>query len=322
MPIDPNSKEACALTLRDCCKGLLGELINHLDDRSVFNEEQLKNLIKEKAKSYPLDEMELSNSWKCAQDTIKECNENQIGILLNPDFYKITRRSDNEQLPILLFFKGNIHKSTASILYRSIAIIGSREIRVGEGEAGLTKNLKNSLDKLRKDSKHEWSIVSGLAIGCDSIAHKVALELDMRTIAVLPSGLNSQDIYPKANCGLAEEITNSDSGLLVSEYAPKTPIQVFHFPSRNKIQAAMSEVILVLDCHPKSGTIHTLKATVDEGKMIFHNNQIDRETQKLLKGKYHSKPIALEDPSALLSKINQEDSEKTRGGVQPSLGIG
>lgn len=318
MSINLKSKEAFGLALKIYNKDLLGKLLS--SDHTEFTIEALEAFIRA-VPSHTFDPAKISDSWEKAQAIIKECNDNQIGILFRPDCHKITRRPDNEQLPILLFFKGNIQKSVESVLYKSIAIIGSREIRVDEGEEGLTKNLKDNLDKLRRDSKYQWSIVSGLALGCDTIAHKVALELDIRTIAVLPSGLNSRDIYPKANQGLAEKITIQDGGLLVSEYAPKTLIQSFHFPSRDKIQAALSEIVLVLDCHPKSGTLHTLSAARRLKKQILHNDQIEQATKKILEEKFGSKPIKLEDQSSLCNSINPQDSRETQNGVQQSLGF-
>ena len=319
MPIDPNSKEAFALTLKYYRKELLEELLTHLDYLSEFNEKTCEIFIKEKAPSYPFDKMKLSDSWQRAQATICQCNENKIEILLGPDFHKISNQYYKKSQ--ILFYRGTLQQSDESITNRTMAIVGSREIKIAGGEEGLTKNLKDNLDKLCRNSKYKWSIVSGLALGCDTIAHKMALELDIRTIAVLPTGLSSGDIYPPSNRGLAEKIVKQDGGLLVSEYAPKTPIQNFHFPSRDKIQAALSEVLLVLDCHPKSGTLHTLAAAKRLKKRILHNDQMEDVTKKILEEKFGSVPINLEDQSSLCSSINLQDVKRTQDGVQQGLGF-
>ena len=93
--------------------------------------------------------------------------------------------------------------------------------------------------------KYEATIVSGLALGCDTIAHKTALEHSGKTIAILPSTLNN--IIPKENIELAERIA-ANGGLLISEYyeAPKSRNDMIsRFVVRDRLQALFSDAILL-----------------------------------------------------------------------------
>ena len=108
-------------------------------------------------------------------------------------------------------------------------------------------------------------IVSGLAYGVDSIAHRKALEAGGKTVAVLGGGFNH--IYPEAHTDLARTI--AEKGLLLSEYAPFVKPTKFSFPRRNRIIAGLSEGVLITEAGMKSGTIHTKEFAMEYGKDIF-----------------------------------------------------
>lgn len=102
-----------------------------------------------------------------------------------------------------------------------------------------------------------FNIVSGLALGCDTLAHEAALENGAKTIAVLPSGLSK--IYPSKNSELAKEIIES-GGCLISEYTPFEDVNKYSFIARDKIIAALSSAVIAIECGSKSGTMETIKA--------------------------------------------------------------
>lgn len=108
-------------------------------------------------------------------------------------------------------------------------------------------------------------IVSGMAAGIDSIAHKGAIAGGGKTIAVLGSGVDI--CYPASNRALMEDIIAN--GCVVSEYAPGTPPLRGHFPARNRIISGISDGLLVVEAGEKSGTLITADQALDQGKDVF-----------------------------------------------------
>jgi DNA processing protein len=111
-------------------------------------------------------------------------------------------------------------------------------------------------------------IVSGLAIGLDSICHQAALKNNLGTIAVLGSGLDQASFYPKVNFGLAKNII-TQGGLILSEYPIGTKPALHHFPRRNRILAGLSRATIVISGALKSGTLITAQVALDEGREVF-----------------------------------------------------
>ncbi len=110
-------------------------------------------------------------------------------------------------------------------------------------------------------------IVSGLALGIDSIAHKTALKNNIKTIAVPGSGLNDEVLYPKSHLFLARDILSS-SGALLSEYPPSFSATTWSFPKRNRIMAGMSRVILVIEAGEMSGTLITARLGLEYNREV------------------------------------------------------
>ncbi len=109
-------------------------------------------------------------------------------------------------------------------------------------------------------------IVSGLAIGTDTVAHKTVLEYGGKTIAVLGSGFNN--IFPKENIELFEKIVEND-GLIITEYENDMKALKENFPRRNRIVTAISEGILVIEAAYRSGTSITVNNANEQGKLVF-----------------------------------------------------
>ncbi len=102
------------------------------------------------------------------------------------------------------------------------------------------------------------SIVSGLALGVDTCAHKAALAAGLHTLAVPGSGLGKDVIYPRANRALVEDIVASGGGLL-SEYAPDELSRPYYFPERNRLMVGLADAVLVIEAGEKSGTLITAR---------------------------------------------------------------
>lgn len=112
------------------------------------------------------------------------------------------------------------------------------------------------------------SIVSGLALGIDSIAHKTALEHDLHTIAVPGSGLGPHVLYPRSHRVLAEQIIEH-GGALISEFNDDFVATQWSFPQRNRIMAGMSHAVLVIEAEEKSGTLITSKLATEYNRDVF-----------------------------------------------------
>ena len=140
----------------------------------------------------------------------------------------------------------------------SVAIVGSRRP---------TQFGKKSCHKAaRKLASHGWTIVSGLAAGCDTAAHLGALEMQGVTVAVLGNGLGS--VYPSANARLARRIVLR-GGALVSEQSLYTRANGETLVMRNRLQSALSRAVFVGDVSIDSGTFKTIEFARSEQKPVF-----------------------------------------------------
>lgn len=110
-------------------------------------------------------------------------------------------------------------------------------------------------------------IVSGLALGIDSIAHRACLDAGGTTIAVLGTPINR--IYPTRHQNLAKEIV-SQGGCVASEYAPDTPLKYsISFLARNRLISALADVVLVVEAGLRSGTLNTATHALEQGRELF-----------------------------------------------------
>lgn len=111
------------------------------------------------------------------------------------------------------------------------------------------------------------TIVSGLALGIDSIAHRAALHHGLQTVALPGSGLDRSVIHPRSHASLADEIVASGGGLM-SEYDDLMPAGVWAFPKRNRIMAGMCHATLVIEATMKSGTLITSRLATEYNREV------------------------------------------------------
>ena len=112
------------------------------------------------------------------------------------------------------------------------------------------------------------TIVSGLAYGIDSIAHKYALDYGLKTVAFPGSGLDKLVIYPRAHFNLAMQILES-GGTLISEFSNQTEAAPWTFPKRNRLMAGISDAVLVIEAGQKSGTMITSRLALDYNRNVL-----------------------------------------------------
>ncbi|MFT7558029.1 MAG: DNA processing protein [Planctomycetota bacterium] len=112
------------------------------------------------------------------------------------------------------------------------------------------------------------AIVSGLALGIDTIAHQTALAHGLHTIAIPGSGLQTEVLYPASNRGLAHKILQS-GGALLSPFAPDTKAARYTFPIRNAVMAGMTQATLVIEAGEKSGTLITARLATEFNRDVL-----------------------------------------------------
>lgn len=112
------------------------------------------------------------------------------------------------------------------------------------------------------------SIVSGLALGIDAAAHRLAIKHGLHTTAFPGSGLDRSVLYPATNKNLGDDIVNSGGGL-VSEYEPDQKSTQWTFPRRNRLMAGLADAILVIEATEKSGTLITARLGLDYNREVM-----------------------------------------------------
>lgn len=139
-----------------------------------------------------------------------------------------------------------------------VAVVGSR--KVSPYGRQITQNLTEEM------ARCGITIISGLALGLDAIAHRAALDAGGKCIAVLPTSLHQ--IYPAAHRQLAEDIVNR-GGALVSEYDKGAASFKSNFVARNRLVSGLCDGVLVTEAALKSGSLHTAKFALDQGRTVM-----------------------------------------------------
>ncbi|HEX6161985.1 MAG TPA: DNA-processing protein DprA [Vicinamibacterales bacterium] len=155
--------------------------------------------------------------------------------------------------PACLWTRGDL----AALSALGVAIVGAR----AASHEGLTAAYEIAFDL----SRAGIVVISGLARGVDSAAHRGALDAGGRTIAVLGTGIDV--VYPAENTELANKIT--ERGLLVTEFPLKSPPEDWHFPRRNRIISGLSKVVVVVEAREKSGSLITARLAADQGRDVM-----------------------------------------------------
>jgi DNA processing protein len=190
---------------------------------------------------------------KFADDQIQLCKKYGVQIVHYWDSQYPELLKKIYDPPILLYVKGKLPKS----LEKTIAIVGMRN------PSQYGKSVAEQL--AQQMAERGICVVSGLARGIDSYAHRGALQGQGRTIAVFGCGLDT--VYPPENIKLAEAI--SKEGALVSEFSMKTEPLAGHFPRRNRIISGLSAGTVVVEAGERSGALITAFMALDQGREVF-----------------------------------------------------
>ncbi len=159
--------------------------------------------------------------------------------------------------PKELFLRGNITTLTKEPI---VAVVGTRKV-TPYGRAVVRQMVSTW-------ARAGVTIVSGLALGTDALAHEATLDAGGTTIAVLGSGVDDTSIAPRTNYRLGQRILEQ-GGAIISEYEPGTPAQAYHFPARNRIVAGLAQALIVIEGSMKSGTLITAKFMLEFGRDVF-----------------------------------------------------
>jgi len=194
------------------------------------------------------------NGWQEAEKEIAFIERYKIKPLFftDPDYPNRLRHCYDP--PTLLYYRGNAHLNAKQV----IAIVGTRY------KTDYGRQLAETL--VRDLSTYNITVVSGLALGIDAIAHKAALKNNLPTIGVLAHGLDK--IYPPEHKTLAKEILQHDGGLL-TEFRQKTAPDKHHFPARNRIVAGMCDATVVVETDIKGGSMITAHLAIGYHRDVF-----------------------------------------------------
>lgn len=218
-----------------------------LETISSYSSEHIYETILQVIPSAKIDIQLWESISSRAEEKVQRILETGIHILpyLSESYPSQLKELNNP--PINLYIDGNFDSILGD---KNIAIIGTRN------PDEYTK--ENASDLCEYISQKASCIVSGLAIGCDTIAHEACIKIKNPTAAILPCGIDQ--IYPKKNIGLANKI-KALGGCLISEYEPGIKPQKSLFVARDRIQAGLSHGIVLLQSTEDGGSMHAIRTT-------------------------------------------------------------
>ena len=268
-------------------------------ERNLFSDNDITSYIRECIKTHYIrlnKEFTLELCQKAideAQRVLDKSLNNGVHIIsqydnLFPIQLKVLKSYSNNRFkdvaPIILNYKGDINSINNK---KSIAIIGTRHPTIEGEEAGQYYG--------EYFAEKGFNIVSGLALGCDTIAHKAALSVkNGTTTAILAHGLHT--ISPKVHKNIAIEI-GEKGGVLLSEYFYDSPAFKTNFVERDRLQAGLAIATIVIQTGIKGGTMHAVQTTIDNNKIlaaVFYKDQRVNEMENVCGNSYLIRKGALQ----------------------------
>ncbi|MDE6472724.1 MAG: DNA-processing protein DprA [Clostridia bacterium] len=197
---------------------------------------------------------ELYNDYSVADNMIAKMEKEGIKVITIVDEDYPDSLKDIYDPPYTLYYKGD-----KSLFYSKdlLAVVGARRVST------YGKNVMQNFAPVFV--KSGLKIISGLARGVDSIGHRISLENNSPTVAVVANGLDM--CYPSENLDMQMQIAKT--GLVISEYPMGTKPLQYHFPERNRIISALSQAVFIPEAGDKSGSLITADYAIEQGRELF-----------------------------------------------------
>lgn len=234
--------------------GSIRALLDSFGDAKCIFEADIKDLLQvEGIGEKRARAIKCFNRWKEVERVLSLCETQEIKIITEADESYPAPLKNIHGRPFLLYLKGEILQEDRY----AVAVVGPRKpteygVRVADMIAG-------------ELAKTGITVVSGMARGIDTVAHKAAIIRGGRTIAVLGSGIDVP--YPPENAGLMRRITKS--GYVVSEFPPGTKPERGNFPVRNRIISGLSLGVVVIEATNDSGALITAEYALEQNREVF-----------------------------------------------------
>lgn len=292
-------------------RGAVRQIVNSAEERQfkISAISELIGFVDESRNEHPDRRWPLKEDLWAAYDRsmviINKCETFGIDILHFKDRRFPQRLLNIPNAPTVLYVRGPMGVLNYD---DSVAVIGTRD----PTEYGKTEGFRLAKEFAEKG----YVIVSGLALGCDTIAHRGCLAANGRTIAVMPSGVDT--IYPRSNQPLAEEIIDK-GGCLVSEYEIGSGPLRHTFVERDRLQSGLSKAVVVIETDIKGGSMHTVSFAQKQGRRLacllshparFLDQAQVQGNKKLVSEGQAVRLGSLDDITQFLERLKNEPEEK------------
>ncbi len=227
----------------------------HFDDDHLFSLFERKGIRKSRIQSFLLQKKD-TFFREYADRIIQESLSSEINIVTRVSSDYPSRFHGIDDMPVVLYQKGKLRINNYD---GSVGIVGARRCS-SEGR-------KKAIDIAYKEAKRNIAVISGMAKGVDAYAHTAAIKAEGYTIAVLGNGVDI--CYPEEHDRLYEKI--AQTGCILSEYPPGTQPRQYYFPRRNRLIAALSDCLFVIDAGRNSGTRFTIESSIKYGRLVIRH---------------------------------------------------
>lgn len=194
------------------------------------------------------------DKWRDVETIIKRTETLQCELLIPEDEQYPHRLREIADPPIVLWARGDVNLLKCA----GIAVVGTRSPSL-YGKAMAQQFCKGLVER-------GVTIISGLAYGIDTIAHRTTLDAQGKTIAVLGSGIDR--IYPISNSGLYDRILK-EHGCIITEFPPGTKPDYMNFPTRNRVVSGLSLGVLVVETANEGGSMITSRLALEQNREVF-----------------------------------------------------